>query len=145
MVKFIKNPDQQSTDTLYRISGRTTVVRNLKSLHVILFETEETSIVTASEDREEVSVTSMTSRLSLLLDQSKISKPVSDTFMQEVQLFAAGGENTAAISQLHLSLLTLPPASVETEPVLSAGGLFLNKLRTNLSDMSLDKLMLYVY
>ena len=142
MVKFIKNPDQQSTDTLYRISGRTTVVRNLKSLHVILFET---SIVTASEDREEVSVTSMTSRLSLLLDQSKISKPVSDTFMQEVQLFAAGGENTAAISQLHLSLLTLPPASVETEPVFSGGGLFLTKLRTNLSDMSLDKLMLCVY
>ena len=37
--------------------GRTTVVRNLKSLHVRLFdsESEETVIVTASEDREEVS------------------------------------------------------------------------------------------
>ena len=121
--------------------GRTTIVRNLKSLHVRLFETEETSIVTASEDREEVSDTSMTSRLSLLLDQSKILKPVSDTFMKEVQLLAAGGKNTAAISQLHLSLLTIPPTSVETERVFSAGGLFLTKLRTNLSDMSLDKLM----
>ena len=72
MVKFIKNPDQQSTDPLYRMPERTTIVRNLKDLHVSLFETEETSIVTASEDREEVSDTSMTSRLSLLLDQSKI-------------------------------------------------------------------------
>ena len=95
MVKFIKNPDQQSTDPLYRMPGRTTIVRNLKGLHVRLFETEETSIVTASEDREEVSYTSMTSRLSLLLDQSKIYNPVSDTFMKEVPLFAARGGNTA--------------------------------------------------
>ena len=137
MVKFIKNPDQQSTDPLYRMPGSTTIVRNLKSLHVRLFETEETSIVTASEDREEVSDTSMTSRLSLLLDQSKVSNPVSDTFMNEVQLFAAGVEKTAAISQLQLSLLTIPPTSVETELVFSAGGLFL----TNLIDTSLDKLM----
>ena len=72
MVKFIKNPDQQSTDPLYRMPGRKTIVRNLKGLHVRLFETEETSIVTASEDRKEVSDTSMTSRLSLLLDLSKI-------------------------------------------------------------------------
>ena len=97
MVKFIKNPDQQSTDPLYRMSGRTAIVKNLKSLHVRLFETEETSIVTASEDREEVSDTSMTSTLSLHLD----------TFMK-VKLFAAGGEKTAAIFQLHLSLLTIP-------------------------------------
>ena len=48
MVKFIKNPDQQSTDPLYQIPERTTIVRNLKSVHVRLFETEETSIVTAS-------------------------------------------------------------------------------------------------
>ena len=141
MVTFIKNPIQQSTDPLYWMLGRTTIVRNLKSLHVRLFETEETSIVAASEDREEVSDLSMTSRLSLLLDQSKISNPVSDTFMKEVQLFAAGGEKTAAISQLYPSLLTIPPTSVETKRVFSAGGLFLTKLRTNLSDMSLDKLI----
>ena len=63
MVKFIKNPDQQSIDPLYWMPGRTTFVRNLKSLHVKLFdsETEVTSIVTASEDREEVSDPSMTS------------------------------------------------------------------------------------
>ena len=105
---------------------RKTIVRNLKSLHVRLYEIEETFIVTASEDREEVS--SMTSRLSLLLDQSNISNPVSDTLMKEVQHFAAGGEKTAAISQLHLSLLTIPPTSVETERVFSAGGLLLTKL-----------------
>ena len=61
--------------------------------------------------------------------------------MKEVQLFAAGGEKTAAISQLHLSLITIPPTSLEKERVFSTGGLFLTKLRTNLSDMSLDKLM----
>ena len=75
MANFIKNPDQQSTDPLYRMPGRTTMVRKLKSLHVRLFdsETEETYIVTASEDREEFSDPSMKSRLSLLLDQSEIS------------------------------------------------------------------------
>ena len=45
----------QLSDPLYRMPGRTTIVRNLKGLHVRLFETEETSIVTASEDRGEVS------------------------------------------------------------------------------------------
>ena len=50
-----------------------------------------------------------------------------------MHLFAAGGEKTAAISQLS--------TSVETDQVFSAGGLFLTKLRTKLSDMSLDKLM----
>ena len=74
MVNFIKNPDQQSTDPLHRMPGRTTIVRNLKSLHLRLFDskTEETSIVTASEDREEVSDPSMKSRPSLILDQSEI-------------------------------------------------------------------------
>ena len=55
-------------DALDWMPGRTTIVRNLTCLHVRLFETEETFIVTASEYREEVSDTSMTSRLSLLLD-----------------------------------------------------------------------------
>ena len=58
--------------------------------------------------------------------------------MKEVQLFADGGEKTVAISQLHLFLLTIPPTSVEKERVFSAGGLFLTKLRTNLSDISLE-------
>ena len=69
---------------------------------------------TASEDREEVSDTSMTSRLYLLLDQSKISNPVSDTFMKEVQLFAAW-KKRLLLSPNYISL-TILPASVETEP-----------------------------
>ena len=50
MVKFIKNPDYQSTDSFYRMAGRTPIDRNLKSLLVRLFdsETEEIFIVTGS-------------------------------------------------------------------------------------------------
>ena len=54
--------------------------------------------------------------------------------MNEVQLFAAGGE------RLLLSLFAHNYAAptVETERVFSADGLILTQLRTNLSDISLE-------
>jgi len=37
--------------------------------------------------------------------------------------------------------MIIPPTFVEAERVFSAGGLFLTKLRSSMSDMTLDKLM----
>ena len=39
------------------------------------------------------------------------------------------------------ALLTIPPTTVEAERVFSAAGLFFTKLRTSLSDRSIDRLM----
>ena len=127
MVKFIKNPDQQSTDLLYRMPGRTTTVRNLKSLHVRLFDF-------ATEDREEVSDPTMTSRLSLLLDRSEILNPVLTLLWKKCN-FSLLEEKILPAQDLYLR--KIPPTSVDTERVFSAGGLFLTKLWTNLSDISL--------
>ena len=41
----------------------------------------------------------------------------------------------------HQALQAVPPTSVEVECVFSAGELFLTKLHSNMSDMSLDKLI----
>ena len=45
------------------------------------------------------------------------------------------------IEMLHDALQTVPPTSVEAERVFSAGGLFLTKLRSSMSDNTLDKLI----
>ena len=46
-----------------------------------------------------------------------------------LSLFAAGGEKTTTLQQLHDTLLTISPTSVEAELVFSASGLFLTKIR----------------
>ena len=65
-----------------------------------------------------------------------------DTFTKEVNLFCAGRlQKTQTINELHQALLTIPPNSVEAERVFSASGLFLTKLRSKLSDHSIDMLV----
>ena len=41
MVKFFHNPDTMSSDPLYRMPGRDTIVRNSKNLHQRLFIRED--------------------------------------------------------------------------------------------------------
>ena len=50
-------------------------------------------------------------------------------------------KQTTQLQLLHKALQTVPPTSVEAERVFSAGGLFLTKLRSSMSDKTLDKLI----
>ena len=50
-------------------------------------------------------------------------------------------KQTAELQLLHKALRVVPPTSVEAERVFSAGGLFLTKLRSSMSDSTLDKLI----
>ena len=68
-----------------------------------------------------------------------------DTRYKEVNLFVSGGEKTSALLDIHSCLKTIPPTSVEAERVFSVTGLFLTKLRTRLSDVTLDKLIFLKY
>ena len=65
-----------------------------------------------------------------------------DTFTKEVNLFCAGRlQKTQTINELHQALLTIPPTSVEAERVYYTSGLFLTKLRSKLSDHTIDMLV----
>ena len=99
-----------------------------------------------AETEEEVTITSVTSMAKQLADflkqqSSGKSSEVQDTFSKEIGLFIAGRKQTAELQLLHQALQAVPPTSVEAECVFSAGGLFLTKLRSNMSDMILDKLI----
>ena len=59
---------------------------------------------------------------------------------RELDVFEATGQRTTNITLLFNALKTIPPTSVESERAFSAAGLFVNKLRTRLSDTSLDRL-----
>ncbi|XP_023230454.1 uncharacterized protein LOC111641584 [Centruroides sculpturatus] len=58
----------------------------------------------------------------------------------EIEIFEATGEKTHNICLLLNALKTIPPTSIESERAFSAAGLFITKLRTRLSDRSIDHL-----
>ena len=55
-------------------------------------------------------------------------------------MFEVTGEKTKNIHFLIDALKTVPSTSIESEGVLSAAGLFMTKLRTRLTDCSIDHL-----
>ena len=61
---------------------------------------------------------------------------------KEFDLFDATGQRTTNIDLLLEALKSIPPTSVESDRSLSAAGLFVTKLRTRLSDGSVDQLCL---
>ena len=72
---------------------------------------------------------------------SSSSSAETDTFSKEVQLFAVGREETSSIAATKRALMTIPPTSVEAERVFSAAGLYFTKLRTRMSDRTIDRLL----
>ena len=61
---------------------------------------------------------------------------------KEFDLFDATGQRTTNIDLLLYALKSISPTSVESERSFSAAGLFVTKLRTRLSDRSVDRLCL---
>ena len=150
LAKFFVNPDSL-TDTAdtYKMPSKTTITKNAKALHQHLFpENVESSELTCEikrEPEEEIitPLPSMAKQLSDFLKQQSFGKSteVQDTFSREIGLFRAGKKQTTQLQLLHKALQTVPPTSVEAERVFSAGGLFLTKLRSRMSDNTLDKLI----
>ena len=62
--------------------------------------------------------------------------------MKEMALFEATGDKSKNISSIEEVLNTIPPTSVEAERAFSAAGLFVTKLRSRLSENSVDSLMI---
>ena len=150
LAKFFVNPDSL-TDTAdtYKMPSKTTITKNAKALHQHLFpenvQSSELTCETKREPEEEIitPLPSMAKQLSDFLKQQSFGKSteVQDTFSREIGLFRAGKKQTTQLQLLHKALQTVPPTSVEAERVFSAGGLFLTKLRSRMSDNTLDKLI----
>lgn len=148
LAKFFVNPDSLSdTADTYKMPSKTTITKNAKALHQHLFpENVESSELTCKIEPEEEIITPvppMAKQLSDFLKQQSSGKSteVQDTFSREIGLFIAGRKLTTELKLLHKALQTVPPTSVEAERVFSAGGLFLTKLRSSMSDKTLDKLI----
>lgn len=58
----------------------------------------------------------------------------------EIKIFATTGKRTANLDMLYNALITIPPTSIESERAFSAAGLFITKIRTSLSDKSVNVL-----
>ena len=109
------------------MTGRGTIVRNVKSLHQRLFIREDPSSssvddsTSAPADRIDIAA-----QLQDFLNQQSTNSPaeIIDTFSKEVQLFAVDREQTTSIAAVKRALLTIPPTSVEVERVFSAAGFF---------------------
>jgi hypothetical protein len=58
---------------------------------------------------------------------------------EEVALAAKTGELTTKLKSLHVALLSIPAASIESERAFSVAGSFATKIRSQLSDKTLDR------
>ena len=62
------------------------------------------------------------------------------TIVQEMKIYMATGKRTPNLNLLYNALTSIPPTSVGAERAFSAVGLFVPKLRTQLSDQSIDRM-----
>ena len=151
-LKFLENPNSPKEARSYQLPSRATTTRTLKELHCRLYPDN-------IEKDEEITFDSSLSAIPTCDPEKKaaydefldfIKKPEqsnshSDTWTKEVNLFVSGGEKTAALLDIHSCLKTIPTTSVDSESVFSVTGLFLTKLRSRLSDVTLDKLIFLKY
>ena len=59
---------------------------------------------------------------------------------REMAIFKNTGEQPKCLEKIYKALKTLLPASADAERAFSAAGLFLTRIRSSLSDQSIDKL-----
>ena len=64
---------------------------------------------------------------------------------REMAIFKSTGERPACLQKIFRAIKTLPPKSVEAERAFSSAGLFITKIRSQLSDRSIDLLCFLRY
>ncbi|GFW89132.1 uncharacterized protein TNCV_2685661 [Trichonephila clavipes] len=78
------------------------------------------------------------SKTKVLYCSTKKSTCFNKFMKQEMQLFDSTEKPSPNIKKLCEALKTIPPTSVQVERAFSAAGLFVTKLRTRLSDKSIN-------
>lgn len=122
---------------------KSAIVESAKKLLARLFEVSDEEEATTS-DRVEISVnqqSSLTDKLQAAIAQIQTQSNKRNDCKhigKEFSVFEATGERTQNLEKLFQALSSVPPTSVEAERAFSAAGLFITKLRSKLSDRSID-------
>ncbi|XP_045128679.1 uncharacterized protein LOC123516756 [Portunus trituberculatus] len=121
---------------------KSAIVESAKQLLGRLFQVSDEE--TTTSDNVETSVNqqnSLTDKLQAAIDQIQTqSKKRNECnyIAKEFSVFEATGDRTQNLEKLFQALNSVPPTSVESERAFSAAGLFITKLRSKLSDHSID-------
>ncbi|GFS89091.1 uncharacterized protein TNCV_1258471 [Trichonephila clavipes] len=140
------------TGDISRLPGKNCLVRQAQMIGRRLFCEEEESISNSSHSEEEsIEILkekpltldeklekAIYSKTKVLYCSTKKSTSFNKIMKQEMQLFDSTENPSSNIIKLCDALKTIPPTSVEAERAFSAAGLFITKLRTRLSDKSIN-------
>ena len=158
VMKYLLNPDSIREDPCIKRKEVQKTMRIILSQLYSQHGTEQSDnvIVDYQKILEDIEDVEMHSSPILLTDQLKraiqkstthVRTPKEDIgflfLIKEMALFEATGDKSKIISSIEEVLNTIPPTSAEAERVFSAAGLFVTKLRSRLSENSVDSLTDY--
>ena len=136
---------------LVPLISKSAVISASKKLFSRLFSSPEVPTLPdpdseASNEEIESSELSLSEKLEQAIKQSMGSSSSSSDrnihISKELEVFEITSERTKNIDLLYDTIQSVPPTSVESEMTFSAAGLFVTKLRTRLSDKSINAICL---
>ena len=128
--------------------SKSAVISASKKLFSRLFSSPEVPTLPdsgASNEEIESSELSLSEKLEQAIKQSMGSSSSSSDrkhISKELEVFEVTSERTKNIDLLYDAIQSVPPTSVESERAFSAAGIFVTKLRTRLSDKSINAICL---
>ena len=150
----------QSSDSSLDYPMRNDLIKKMKDLYVRLFSSSESMgaeepqpSTSTSEEQEQPSKKSKVEELKAFLEKKKASAKEKNSvgnlssssailleIRREMTIFETTGQRPPCLDKIFKAVSTLPPTSVEAERAFSAAGLFVTKMRSSLSDDSIDTL-----
>ena len=150
----------QSSDSSLDYPMRNDLIKKMKDLYVRLFSSSESMgaeepqpSTSTSEEQEQPSKKSKVEELKAFLEKKKASAKEKNSvgnlssssailleIRREMTIFETTGQRPPCLDKIFKAVSTPPPTSVEAERAFSAAGLFVTKMRSSLSDNSIDTL-----
>ena len=158
VIKSLHDPDSILEENIYSVPQKSSIQKTIKSLFCRLYpkledydlheelnsqqsqemELNNSSVPSVTEcqnlsDQLEASI-----RMSTL--PTKIDPNNFDAIRKEIRVFEATKKRTENLDRLYQAICIVPSTNVESERAFSAAGLFITKLRSRLSNTSIDKI-----
>ena len=149
LCKYLHNPSYLHNDTMFSINSKAMIKKCAQQTVTRLFEDAQTSSSETevienthqqSGETEEKDFYEEYAKTLEKFDSDAQSLPCKPGMNKELKYFEETGNRCSNIKNLHKSMLTIQATSVQAERGFSASGLFLTKLRTSLSEDTLDAL-----